>query len=211
MKQRFDPSQISLTVHTSGKASSAAGLTAAVVRDKAESLWLKQLADNFANATRMKDTKKALLEISGFSSLNDFREVFPGSFTEEGLDGLIGADVNKKPNNTGEMLQDYIKGLIEGKPEENGARAVFEEIDKDSFDFSSLSEYSCILINCSHIGTESLMQIQNMKSLKKLWSSNLIKSNYSRYFRDGSAAQVEAGQVKDEVAEKWRFCPSEGS
>ena len=135
---------------------------------------LKQLADNFATALRMKDTEKALLEISGFSNLNDLREVFPGSFTEEVLDGFIGAVIGKKPNNTGEMLQDYIKGVIEGKPEEDGARAVFEEIDKDSFDFSSLSEYSCILINCSHISTESLMQIQNMKSLKKSLSVLLL-------------------------------------
>ena len=72
------------------------------------------------------------------------------------------------PNDAGISLQDYFKSVCEGETEENAAKVLFKEFSLEGgFDFSTLSGYGCIVVNCSPISRDHLAQIQNLKSINK--------------------------------------------
>ena len=134
---------------------------------------LKQLAENFSKTVIRNQTAKAVLEMSGSPSMKDIQELYPGKFDNSVLDIYEGALLGETPNIKGESLQEYCRDVFDNK--DIGPKARFTNVNTLSeVDLSKFSEYSCIVLNCSELSRESLVQIQTLKSLKEALSVLLL-------------------------------------
>ena len=68
-----------------------------------------------------------------------------------------------------------LKVFVQGETEENAAKVLFKEFSLEGgFDFSTLSGYGCIVVNCSPISRDHLAQIQKLKSINKYLSVSVL-------------------------------------
>ena len=177
---------------------------------------LKQLVENFSKSITRNQTAHVVLDMSGISSMKDIHELYPGKFENSVLDIYEGAVIGEKPNVKGEALQEYCRDVFDNK--DNGPKAKFTEVNSLSeVDLSNFSDYSCIVVNCSDLSSESLVQIQTLKSLKEALSILLLledsKEGFQvyKYLDNGQFDlkmvffTVDNPIVKENVCENVRF------
>ena len=130
---------------------------------------LHQAVKDFSTISTRADTLNTVLkQLPDHQSLHELNEVYPGKFSNEVLDSFSGSvNEEKVINRKGEALDEYCKRVVAN--EISIPKALMKEIKSFlDVDLSSFTECDTLVVNCSVLTDDQVLQLKTLKSKNKL-------------------------------------------